>query len=218
MAKTESKLLPCPFCGGKADTGFEDFHAGGHVKCTECGVVGPVWSNDTDEATAAWNLRAANSDGGVEPVGEGWEKHNDAEKRALQADAGIAHLPTDMTYEARMAVSGQGPRAYEWSDKKHRLVYDLCREIERIAAHPQAKALDGIAVKALEWANWGPGRYTSDTMGVSYSIRSGGAPADGAFDLEINGYTAKKGGFETLVEAQAAAQADYDQRIRSAIK
>jgi hypothetical protein len=67
-------------------------------------------------------------------VGKGLELHSVAKKLRLQKDAGIPHLPTDMTYEARMAITGDGPRAYEWSDKKHRVVYALCREIERIAA------------------------------------------------------------------------------------
>lgn len=53
-------------------------------------------------------------------------------KRDLQDKAGIPHLPTDLTYEARKAVGGEGPRAGDWADKPHRLVYDLCREIERL--------------------------------------------------------------------------------------
>lgn len=52
----------------------------------------------------------------------------------LKADAGIPHFPTQLTYECRMAISGKGPRAYDWTDKPHRLIYDLCREIERLAA------------------------------------------------------------------------------------
>lgn len=70
----------------------------------------------------------------------------DEEKSKLQADAGIPHLPTDLTYECRMATSGEGPRAYDWSDKPHRLVFDLCREIERLAASPAG------VVKPLEHA------------------------------------------------------------------
>jgi len=61
------ELKPCPFCGGEAETGFEDWHTGGHVKCTKCGAIGPVWSNDTQEAVDAWNARSpdrASFDGG----------------------------------------------------------------------------------------------------------------------------------------------------------
>ena len=53
-----------------------------------------------------------------------------AELEALREAAGIPHLPTQLTFEARLAISGEGPRAYDWSDKPHRIVYDLCREIE----------------------------------------------------------------------------------------
>lgn len=52
----------------------------------------------------------------------------------LKVDADIPHLPTQLTYDCRNAISGHGPFAYTWEDKPHRLVYDLCREIERIAA------------------------------------------------------------------------------------
>jgi hypothetical protein len=55
----------------------------------------------------------------------------------LQRRAGIPHLPTQLTFEARNAVSREGPRSYDWEDKPHRLVYDLCREIERINADAQ---------------------------------------------------------------------------------
>jgi hypothetical protein len=38
------------------------------------------------------------------------------------------------TEDYRNAPSGIGPLAAEWKDKPHRLVYDLCREVERLAA------------------------------------------------------------------------------------
>ena len=57
-----------------------------------------------------------------------------AELEALKKAAGIAHLPTQLTFEARLAIGGEGPRAYDWSDKPHRIVYDLCREIEKNTA------------------------------------------------------------------------------------
>jgi vacuolar-type H+-ATPase subunit I/STV1 len=52
------------------------------------------------------------------------------QKKQLQFDARIPHLPTDLTYECRMAISGEGSRAQDWSDKPHRLVYDLSRQVE----------------------------------------------------------------------------------------
>lgn len=55
-------------------------------------------------------------------------------KATLRQGANLANLPTDLTFECRMAVAGHGPRAADWADKPHRIVYDLCAEIERLAA------------------------------------------------------------------------------------
>jgi hypothetical protein len=52
------------------------------------------------------------------------------QKKQLQIDAGIPHLPTDLTYQCRIAIGGEGGRAQDWSDKPHRLVYDLSRQVE----------------------------------------------------------------------------------------
>jgi hypothetical protein len=30
------------------------------------------------------------------------------------------------------AISGNGPRALDWEDKPHRLIYDLCSEVQRL--------------------------------------------------------------------------------------
>ncbi len=57
----------------------------------------------------------------------------------LQKDCGIPHLPTPLTYDLRRAISGEGPRAYDWQDKPHRLVFDACREIET-----QAREVDAL--------------------------------------------------------------------------
>ena len=48
----------------------------------------------------------------------------------LQRAAGLKDLPTPLTHDLRIAVSGEGPRAYDWQDKPHRLLYDACAEIE----------------------------------------------------------------------------------------
>lgn len=63
---------------------------------------------------------------------------------ALQKDAGIPHLPTKETYEFRLAVSGEGPLAYQWSDKPHRLLYDACSIIESAAALRQPTQSDAL--------------------------------------------------------------------------
>ncbi len=66
------------------------------------------------------------------------------EKEDLQRRAGIPYLPTDLTYQARLAMSGAGEFGYEWTDKPHRLVFRLCQHIEWIEAgrpdSPEEKA------------------------------------------------------------------------------
>jgi hypothetical protein len=63
----------------------------------------------------------------------------------LKRGAGIPHCPTALTYDCRRAVAGEGPRAADWADKPHRLVFDLSREIERMSALASGAA-DGAPV------------------------------------------------------------------------
>jgi hypothetical protein len=60
------------------------------------------------------------------------------EKLKMKIATGIPHMPTDLTFDYRRAISGEGPHAADWDDKPHRLVYDLCREIERLSAAQSA--------------------------------------------------------------------------------
>lgn len=39
-----------------------------------------------------------------------------------------------VTSDYRLAPSGEGPLAYTWDDKPHRLVYDLCGEVDTLRA------------------------------------------------------------------------------------
>ena len=52
----------------------------------------------------------------------------------LKNDCEIPDVPTQMTYHLRLAPSGRGDYKYEWKNKPHRLIYDACREIERLSA------------------------------------------------------------------------------------
>ena len=63
--------------------------------------------------------------------------------KQLQKDAGLRNPPSPFTYDFRMAVSGVGPRAFDWSDKPHRFVYDLCTYIENLEAAPPPAVGEG---------------------------------------------------------------------------
>lgn len=60
-----SDLLPCPFCGGKADivVGFRSSHASkgmiSHIDCNDCGAQGEKFDqlDCKDKAIKAWNKR-----------------------------------------------------------------------------------------------------------------------------------------------------------------
>lgn len=99
----------------------------------------------------------------------------DAKLHEMQQLAGLPFPPTEATYAFRQAVSGEGDRAFDWQDKPHRLVYDLCRIIEadawnRRSASPSiGRVTDSMVEAALR--GWYPGWDTEDrpkaTDGIS---------------------------------------------------
>ena len=48
----------------------------------------------------------------------------------------------ELVDHARQAVSGEGPRAYDWQDKPHRLIYDLCSALEASGQNSTMRAGD----------------------------------------------------------------------------
>lgn len=69
------KLKPCPFCGGKANVGVDDFNNKYLVMCGECGVMMGIsleigveiingWTAEFESVELAienWNRRAENA-------------------------------------------------------------------------------------------------------------------------------------------------------------
>jgi hypothetical protein len=53
------------------------------------------------------------------------------------------------TKDYRQAPGGDGPLAAQWADKPHRLVYDLCKEVERL----QAEAGNPADVVVCRWCD-----------------------------------------------------------------
>ena len=98
-----------------------------------------------------------------------------ADLAQLQKNAGLPHLPTPLTYYLRLAVSGTGPRAYEWSDKPHRLLYAACGHIEAHEAPLLARIAElEAALRQIERAPaWGaPDRWETTPAEVRTLARA----------------------------------------------
>lgn len=61
----QSELLPCPFCGGHAETDFIPEHYSYAIECHSIGCAARVIKETAAEAVAAWNRRAPASQGRV---------------------------------------------------------------------------------------------------------------------------------------------------------
>lgn len=103
----------------------------------------------------------------------------------------IAKLETTDTYEMRSAIMDYMARAIE-------------EEVEKLRAGPKVKPLE-----------WSPGHSAKSPCGAYYII-----PVDGRFAVSLNAMTIGAediGRFATIEAAKAAAQADYEARVLSAL-
>lgn len=156
-------------------------------------------------ATELQTLRAANSDGGVEyRVGAS----------IIINGTGTAGVVTDTRDgECQIWFFNKAMQRHEeyWFSNKN-------LSVTRNA--PPAKALDGIAVKALEWRvpsdhpqDYEDALWVCAGLGGQYSITK----EDDHFLLWEAGDNFVWHKHATIAEAKAAAQADFEQDIRSAL-
>lgn len=135
-------------------------------------------------------------------------------ERALQA---ISHM-------------GEGEKAVAWRVKDYAdgwMVFSRLWQAEEFASngnllqplylHSAPAGESEIRVKALIWIEDGTGHWKSGAASIgSYHIV---ATATDEFDLRMSwSFMASGGIFSSIDEAKAAAQADYEARIRSAIE
>lgn len=129
----ETKLLPCPFCGGRATIRSDGDHSTAYwVGCNTDGCLGrDHWEEDYAGAIAAWNTRAA----------------TDAREKALE-DA----LRGMMNREARLALQGNEHKplweaSHEWITSYNALAASqpadpvtnaICRQPVRVNADSQS--------------------------------------------------------------------------------
>ena len=78
--------------------------------------------------------------------------------------------PTPFTYEYRMAVAGHEADemfslGYQWTDKPHRLVFNLCAYIE-LSEH-LAREKEAKLIKALEWIRDNPFTHSANMVVVA---------------------------------------------------
>lgn len=143
----------------------------------------------------------------------------------LQKDCGTPNPPTQETYWFRKALAGEGPHAYDWLDKPHRLVFDLCRLIESDAALLRSKPAAGVEVKPLDWRiitnkDWGEhagGFEGSGALGSKYRVWLNKSLSNWNVEHRLDGHITELDYYETKEQAKAAAEADYRQRILSTL-
>lgn len=90
---------------------------------------------------------------------------------------------------------------------------DARAALDRLIADRVAEA---VKVKPLAWEERDKGHWAAESIiGMFYTTKYAGMPEP--FVLERPGYGSPTEGFTTLATAQAAAQADYEARIRAAL-
>lgn len=124
-----------------------------------------------------------------------------AKLEQMQLDCDIPNLPTQLTYQAVMAISGEGPRAYDWQDKPHRIVYDLCREVEAqdVAITTLRAEVERLTALTAAWAPSGDETLPEDKQIASIHPTKSG-DHDGYMEaMRLVGAKRSKGALVDLV-------------------
>lgn len=204
MSQPKSQeLLPCPLCGGKADLWRahpENPRRNAWISCADrCLVLTQEFDSD-EAAIAHWNRRAPSSpvalDAIVAAMKQSFRDVVAGSSNRLFEDTGVT-MPADHVWE-RYAQAA------------------LNAVLALIAPAPVAAV--PVGVKALEWASEPPYSVARPFSGLHYATETVWPEHGKSFDyVMLSGPTVGAKRFASLTDAKAAAQADYEARIRAAL-
>lgn len=182
------ELKPCPFCGGPASIEqYGDRSQSTIYNCDNCSCS--LETGEEFNHGAQWNCRAEAALSAAEPVAWQWEDTSNGQG-----------------YDTKFSEYPPAPSHY------------ISGEITPLYSAPPAPS---VAVKALEWEKIGERMFVAaPPLGVNYQIQEFGSWTDNPFQLvvrEADDGNTKVSFYLTLAEAKTAAQADYEDRILSAL-
>lgn len=201
VSKAEA-LKPCPFCGGKAGVSYDSGVCFG--ECNDCHTEGPC-CRSAAEAIDAWNRRAAP----LAPAGR-QVTLEECPIGMFRSESGELCLKTEYggnegLIDAYIVSTGE----FFWGAAPQTITNQRKQLVQPLAALPEAPAV-GVRAKPLVW-EIAPGyigmAYRADSLAGPYIAQRNGV----YFDSELISTAS------SITQAKAAAQADFDQRIRSAI-
>lgn len=147
------------------------------------------------------------------------ERVSEERLRNLKERAGLKCMPTQMTYEARKAANGLPSEINEhffarnWEDKPHRVVFDLCEEIEHLsellALRSSVKTVGPTPDQVLDAAN----DYAMEQYGIGFLSH----PVDRQRILSAIEAPAAEGEKRELTAVEELAVSMTDEKIANAL-
>jgi len=199
-----AELKPCPFCDGAAEWNLGQKGDGTpwrYLACAECEAMGPhvtdwelsaVADDNDDILIAAWNRRAASP--------------------AVPSSVEAVRVTDEMVVQAGDVLMRHGLNAPE------QVIYRAARAaLEAALSRPSVEG--AVAVKALEWRDRHSEAREGDLIADSVIGQCVIRPSvSGEFRLWTPGTLYQNAvRFSSIEAAKAAAQADYESRIRSTL-